>query len=57
MAGTKHRAQDIVLPIQLTLGIPVIRPKQKFLGLMVAMQNVYGCFFIGKTMTCDVTSH
>ena len=39
-------------PLKLTLGL--IRPKQKFLGLMLAFVNSWGCFCIGKIMTFDL---
>ena len=57
-AGTKHRSlfyQYGKYPKhswKLTLGLS--RPKQKFLGLMLALVNGHGCFCIGRTMTCDL---
>ena len=41
-AGTKHRSQVIVLPIQKVSSTFIkanLRPKQKFLGLMLAFIN------------------
>ena len=56
-AGTKHRSQVIVLPIQkqpLPFINANIRPKNFCLGLRLALMNVEDTFCIVKTMTCDL---
>ena len=63
-AGTKHRSQVIVLPIQKVSPTlvkanlrrnKIIRPKQRILSVRLALFTSVGdTFCIGKTMTCDL---
>ena len=56
-AGTKHRSQVIVLPIQKASQILVkanLRPKNFCLGLRLDFTTIWDTFCIGKTMTCDL---